>query len=130
MRDALRGPDGPPAGDVTYERVWARIEDRLEGRRKRWVWRPWNHPVRWVAAALFLAAGWGGITEHRRSVERAEIASYLMTIADPAGDILEDPGILQISALLSETSPVPGRDALLTEEEPEDLMDGVGGLLL
>ena len=43
----------PPEG--SFDRVWYKLEDRLGSRKvhswRHIIWKPWGHPVRWVAVA-------------------------------------------------------------------------------
>ena len=113
--------------EAVFDRAWVKVEDKLTGRERRFwdnlVWRPWGHPVRWVLAAC-LCVVLMGVVHQQRSMEQAEIASYLMFISDPAAEALADQEIVRVSALLSEP------DSLLAEEDADESMSEDGGLLL
>jgi hypothetical protein len=91
-----------------YDRVWFKIEDKLASRGSRaWshlTWKPWGHPVRWVALAACLCVSVSGVFYHKNSVEQSEIASYVITVADPTANVSQDAGMMRVSTLLSEPS--------------------------
>jgi hypothetical protein len=130
---ALKKAGKSKVDEAVFERVWVKLEDKLTGRERRYwerfVWRPWGHPVRWVLAACFCVV-LTGVVRHQDSVDRAEIASYLISISDPAAEEPADQEIVRVSALLSEPSSMAGRDILSTEDDSEELGSGDGGLLL
>ncbi len=101
---ALRkmGKSGPDA--AVSERVWFKLEDRILSRRKHFsfVWRPWVHPVRWVAAAACLCMTFTGVLYHQDSVDKNDLAAFLMTVSDPAVNVTRDPGVVHVSVLMSE----------------------------
>jgi hypothetical protein len=91
-----------------FDRAWFKIEDRLAAPkrdpRNRLVWRPWAHPVRWVALAACLCVTFTGIQYRQVEAEKNEVASYLITISDPMGAINRDQDFVKVSTLLSEPS--------------------------
>lgn len=95
----------PPA---TFERVWFKVEEKLAKRKSHlWgsvVWRPWSHPVRWVMAAACLCFAFVGILDYRAGVDQSELASYVISVSNPAEGVTRDLGIVNVSTLLSEPS--------------------------
>lgn len=91
-----------------YDRVWSRIEGKLALRGERvgnhLTWKPWGHPVRWVALAACLCISVSGVFYHENSVEQSEIASYVIAVSDPTANVSQDAGLVKVSALLSEPS--------------------------
>ncbi len=93
------------------ERAWMHIENRLtespKDFREHRVWRPWGHPIRWVVAACFLFVAFTGVYyQHDQTVtvEKTELASYLVCGLNPMENITRDQNGAKVSALLSEPS--------------------------
>ena len=98
--------------EMVFDRVWFGIESRINAPKKsfwnHWIWKPWGHPVRWIAfAACFCAAVTGGFYYQNRvdRIDNDEVASYLVNISDPMGTISRDQNIVKVSALLSDPAP-------------------------
>ena len=131
---ALKAKDGNPVPEMAFDRVWFRIEDAIEQKRKRsreaGVWRPWNHPVGWLAAACCLMMLFGSVRYHQATAEQTEVLSYLKSIADPSADDMDEAEVIQVSALLSEPSPGNGMGSLISDEETDEEFGEEGGLLL
>jgi hypothetical protein len=111
-------------GEAVLEQVGSRIRDRIEsrtGHRRHLAWRPWGHPVRWVAAAFFLSLAFAGVFQHEEAVDANETASYLMSVSDPAEGIPGDLGLVHVSILLSGPAVGPGIKAA------DDHMDILAG---
>ncbi len=94
--------------DVVFDRVWFKIEDRLTVPKKHFwnhiIWRPWGHPVRWVAMAACLCFAFTGTLYHFNNVDETEMGSYLINISNPIENISQDQNVVKVSTLLSEPS--------------------------
>ncbi len=93
------------------DRAWTRIENHLIEAKNHQpihrVWRPWGHPIRWVAAAGFLFMAFTGVyyqSNQREARENTELASYLVGGLNPMENITRDQNDIKVSALLSEPS--------------------------
>lgn len=94
------------AKDTVFDHVWFKIEDKLAARNKPLlgpvIWRPWVHPIRWVAAAACLCVAFTGGLYHQDSVDKTELANYVLSVSNPAADVSSDWGIVKVSSLLLE----------------------------
>ena len=119
---ALKDLPQAPQGGFEADRLWLKLETRiLERGKPRWkwgTWRPWGHPVRWVAAAACLFIAFSGILTHQRSLEREDMASYLLSVSNPTEDLEKDPGVVQSSELL--TAPLVVSVDWIFEENASD----------
>ena len=114
---ALKNLPKASAKDVVFNRVWFKIEDKLAAQNKPLViWRPWVHPIRWVAAAACFCFVFTGILYHQDSVDKTELANYVMSVSDPAADVTSDWGIVKVSSLLLEP-PAASIKGVLTDED-------------
>ena len=91
---------------AVFERTWMKIEDRLADRKPKthWVWRPWSHPVRWVALTAGLCLVLTGYLYQDDSAEGNEMASYLINVSDPTASMTQDQNFIKVSALLTDSS--------------------------
>lgn len=91
-----------------FERAWFKIEEKAASRGNHFwtsiVWRPWGHPVRWVAAMACLAVAFTGFLYNRSIVDQQEMGSYVMSVSNPTENITKDLGMVKVSKLLSEPS--------------------------
>ena len=96
-----------PAPSV-YNHAWFKIEDRVAQRRRPFlqsiVWKPWSHPIRWVAAAACLFVAFSGLLYDGNSVDQTELGGYLINISNTPESVTSDPGLVHVSVLLSEPS--------------------------
>jgi len=97
--------------EAVFERAWFKIEDRLTASKRHFwshiVWKPWSHPVRWVAMAACLCLVLTGTISHFNTIgemENVEMGSYLMNISNPIDAISNDQNVVKVSTLLSEPS--------------------------
>jgi hypothetical protein len=109
---ALKKMAEAPQTKPNFDQTWFKIEERLEARKNHiWnhiTWKPWGHPVRWVAAAACLCVLYSGVAYHQYSVDQSEMGGYLMSVADPTANVAKELGVEKVSVLLSEAStPVP-----------------------
>lgn len=113
--------------EAAFDRAWFKIEDRIHSRGKHlWqhiVWKPWVHPVRWVALAACFCVVVTGVLVQQQTTENNEVASFLINVSNPMETISRDQNIVKVSALLSDPSPsVPDMsdevhiDSLATDE--------------
>ena len=97
-----------PVDGMAYDRVWFKVEERLEKREKGFlnniVWRPWGHPIRWVAAVACLMLAFSGFLTHVDIGEKNDMANYLINVSNTPENVTQDPGIVKVSILLSEPS--------------------------
>jgi len=109
-----------PPNEV-FNRVWFKVEDRLANRKKHFwnsiVWRPWAHPVGWVALSACLGVALTGVSYERNQADNNEMASYLLTISNPADYLAHDDNVVNVSKLLTEPSPVI--TAILSSDEEQ-----------
>lgn len=129
----IRGARKSEAPPVSFDHVWSRIESAIEEKDKhKWhpiVWRPWNHPVRWVMAALVCAVFLGAF-QQRDSADQLDLAAYLMSTDKPADEILAGDEIIQASALISAPSSSAGAGSLFDDDDDDDVYsDNVGSIL-
>lgn len=91
---------------AVFEKTWTRIEDRLSVPQKgHLVWKPWNHSVRWVAAAACLCLVlMGGVVYDRggAGAEDEKMASYIIKVSNTTSDMTRDQNMVKVSTLLSE----------------------------
>ena len=90
-----------------FERTWFKIEEKIASSGKHFwseiIWRPWGHPVRWVAAMACLAVAFTGFLYNRSIVDQQEMASYVISVSSPE-NITKDLGMVKVSKLLSDPS--------------------------
>lgn len=91
-----------------FERSWMKIEERLAVRqpKTRLVWRPWGHPVRWVAMAACLCLVVTGYVYKGNLDDNNEIASHLMNVSNPTASMTWDQNFIKVSVLLTDTTSV------------------------
>jgi hypothetical protein len=113
--------------EVVFERAWFKLEDRLNSRKKHFwqgfVWKPWSHPVRWLAAAC-LCLGFTGILYNQASnSDYSDTASYLMSVSNLTANLTHDSGVVNVSVLLSGPSNSVV-DLLKADDESKDILSG------
>ena len=119
----LRNPPRSAHSVEVFERVWFKVEGKIAARNRhfldQFVWRPFGHPIRWVAVAAGLFLAVGGLKYHLDSVDEAELGSYLVSVSETSENVIRDPGIVRGSLLLAEPSnPAPD---LLVGDHPDPL---------
>ncbi len=128
----LKSAGQADAQRVPFDHVWTRIESAIEENGKsRWhhiVWRPWNHQVRWVMAAMICAVFLGAL-QHRDSTDQDDLAAYLMSTAKPADEMLSGDEIIQASALMSAPSSAPGESSLFDDDDDDSNSDNDASIL-
>lgn len=111
--------------EAVFDRAWYKIEDRINSRihPQHIVWKPWGHPVRWIALAACFCVAVTGVLVQQQTNENNEVASFLVNVSDPMATITHDQNIVKVSALLSDSSSaVPDMsdevhiDSLVTDE--------------
>jgi hypothetical protein len=111
------------AEDKVFEKVWLKLEGRLISRKKPFrapvLWKPWAHPGGWLAVAACLCVALGGFQYQRIQADKNDLASCLITIADPSADVTHDLGELKAPVLLSEPS-TSITDIFFTDEDQPD----------
>ena len=113
--------------EMVFNRVWFKIEDRLTvPKRHFWsriVWRPWSHPVRWVAMAACLCVGFTGTFYHLDTNDKNDMVSYMMSVSNAGANVTRDSGLVNVSVLLSE--PSTSTAGLLTnDDDHSDVLAG------
>jgi len=95
-------------GPELFERSWFKIEEKINSRGQGLfgsvVWRPWGHPVRWVAAMACLTVAFTGFIYDRTITDQQEMASYVIAVSSPNENINRDLGVVKVSKLLSDPS--------------------------
>ncbi len=118
--------EGAPE-EIIFDRVWFKIEDRLAAPKKHFwnhiIWRPWGHPVRWVAMAACLCIGFTGAFYHIDTNDKNDMASYLMSISEAGTNVTRDLGLVNVSVLLSEPS-TSTADLLTNDDDHSDVLAG------
>ena len=101
----LRKLGGEEPHPAVFERSWMRIEERLSdrGAKFRWVWRPWGHPVRWVAVALCLCVVIVGYLYQGNAEDNNEIVSHLMNVSNPMASVSRDENLIKVPTLLTDS---------------------------
>lgn len=108
----------PGAG--VFERIWYKIEERAASRAnagRHIVWRPWGHPVRWVAAACLCLALTGTLYHAVSADDNQALAEYLLSISNPTAGVEHDLGVLKLPVLL--TDPSTSASNLLKDADDE-----------
>jgi hypothetical protein len=109
--------------ETSVDQTWFKIEEKLSARKKHFwnqiVWRPWNHPIRWVMvpACLFIAVT--GAAYHSNLADQADMDSYLISISNPTENIGKDLGVVNESVLLGESS------SQASEAKVDDHLDSI-----
>src|SRR5579859_6287629 len=108
INKALRKMAKAPPEPEFFERVWFKLEEKITSRQQPFwgsiVWKPWGHPVRWVAAMACLTLAFTGFLYNRSIVDQQEMASYVITVSNPTENLTKDLGVVKVSKLLSEPS--------------------------
>src|SRR5579863_1996384 len=121
---ALKKMGKTPVDGMTYDRVWFKVEERLEKRERGFlghiVWRPWSHPIRWVAAAACSLIIFTGVTYNNYRLDQADLASYVETVSDPTANITKDLGIVHVSSLITEGPSPAVHEAFFSEGDHMD----------
>ena len=123
LRDmAKASPDGH-----VFERVWYKLEDRIASRThqtaRHLTWKPWMHPVRWVAAACLCLAISGVLYQQHVNYEGEDMADYLMSISNPTANIGHDLGVVKVPILLTGPSN-SGAGIVKIDDEHSDVLKG------
>ena len=91
-----------------FERAWFKLEEKIGSRRiPLWgsiVWKPWSHPVRYVAAMACLLLAFTGILYQRAVMDQQELGAYVLSVSNPTEGITKDLGVVRVSRLLTEPS--------------------------
>ena len=121
--------------NVVFDRVWFKIEKRLSPGAGQWrhsfVWRPWVHPVRWVAAVACLALVFSGAfyKQYQWSNEdRADLVCYMLSVSNPTANDANESDVIKVSTLMLETSNTATQDAFLDGDRNDSLTNN--GLFL
>lgn len=127
INKALKQMAKAPVDRTVFDRAWFKLEDRIISRKKRvWqhiVWKPWVHPVRWVALAC-LCLGFTGLIYNQHAInETNDTASYLMSVSNPTANITHDLGMVNVSVLLSGPSN-SASDIFKSDDEHTDVLSG------
>jgi hypothetical protein len=97
--------------ETSVNQAWFKIDETLSARKNRFwnhiVWKPWNHPIRWVVVMACLCMGYTGAAYHANLVDQSDMDSYLISISNPTANITKDLGVANVSVLLGEPSSVP-----------------------
>ena len=121
---ALRNMGKTPVDGMTYDRVWFKVEERLAKREKGFlknvVWRPWGHPIRWVAAAACLLVTFTGVLYTHGIGEERDLAAYVETVSNPTANVTKDLGIVHVSTLITEGPSLSVHEAFFSEGDHTD----------
>jgi hypothetical protein len=121
----LKKMDKTPVDRSVYDRVWFKVEERIERRNRSFlnniVWRPWIHPIRWVAAAACLVVTFTSVLYHQNALDQADLASYVETVSNPTANVTNDIGIVHVSSLISGAPSSPLQEALFFDESSDSL---------
>ncbi len=122
----VSGPGTPFPGDkAAFDKVWLKIETRLEKRKKTFweslTWKPLSHPVGWVALAACLCVTLSGAIYQSRQADNNDLVSYVLSLSEPTVDEGRDSSGMVEPVLLTEPS-TAGADILLTDENHSDLL--------
>lgn len=108
-----------PDGGV-FNRAWYKVEERIAARAnagRHIVWRPWGHPVRWVAAACLCLALTGTLYHQVSSDDNQAVAEYLLSVSNPTAGVERDLGVVKLSVLL--TGPSTSAASFLKDADDE-----------
>ena len=113
--------------ELVFERAWLKLEDRINARQKHFwqtfVWKPWGHPVRWVAAAC-LCLGFTGLLYNQASNrENEDMASYMMSVSHSTSNVNHDLGLVKVPVLLSGPSNTAA-GLLKNNDDHPDILSG------
>jgi hypothetical protein len=127
ITEALKEMAKAAPEEVVFDRVWFKIEDRLAAPKKRFwnhiIWRPWGHPVRWVAAAACFCLTLTGTFYHLDTNDKNDMVSYMMSVSNAGANVTRDSGLVNVSVLLSE--PSTSTAGLLTnDDDHSDVLAG------
>jgi hypothetical protein len=127
IEKALRQMAKAAPEDGVFDRVWYKLEDRIHARNSHFwqhvIWKPWGHPVRWVAAACLCLTLSGTFYIQNLNNENKDMAEYLMAISNPAANVTHDLGIVNVSVLLSGPS-TNGVELLKADDEHSNILPG------
>ncbi len=107
-------------GEDVFNRVWYKIEERIASRAnagRHIVWRPWGHPVRWVAAACLCLVLTGTLYHEVSIGDNQAVAEYLLSVSNPTVGVERDLGVVKLPILL--TDPSTSAPNLLKETDDE-----------
>ncbi|HXL73485.1 MAG TPA: hypothetical protein VN963_07675 [bacterium] len=94
--------------ETPFDKTWLKIDEKLSVRKNHFwnhiIWKPWNHPIRWVMVTACLCVASTGLVYHANSVDQSDMDSYLISISNPTENIVKDLGVANVSVLLSEPS--------------------------
>lgn len=115
----------PPEG--SFDRVWYKLEDRLGSRKvhswRHIIWKPWGHPVRWVAVACLCLGLTGVFYNGVSNSNDRDAASFIMSVSNPTANVTHDLGMVNVSVLLS--GPSTNRvEVLKADDEHSDILSG------
>jgi hypothetical protein len=113
--------------EAVFERVWYKLEDRIQSRTNHFwqhvIWKPWGHPVRWVAAACLCLTLSSTLYIQNMNKENKDMAEYLMSISNPAANVTRDLGVVNVSVLLSGPS-ANGLELMKADDEHSNILPG------
>jgi hypothetical protein len=108
---------------TSFDKTWVKIDEKLSARKNHFwnhiIWKPWNHPIRWVMVTACLCVASTGLVYHANSVDQSDMDSYLISISNPTENIGKDLGVANVSVLLSEPS------SSVSEVKVDDHLDSI-----
>ncbi len=111
------------ADNGDFEKVWFKIEDRLNDRKKHfwntWAWKPQAHPGSWAAMAACLCVILTGFQYQLQQADNRDLDSYLISISEPTTNLTREPDGINVTSLLDEPL-TSASDVLLTDETPAE----------
>jgi hypothetical protein len=127
IEKALRQMAKAAPEEAVFDRVWYKLEDRINSKSEHFwhhlIWKPWGHPVRWVAAACLCLGLTGVLYNVNSNANDKDAASFIMSVSNPTANVTHDLGMVNVSVLLSGPS-TNGVELLKTDDEHSDILAG------
>ncbi len=113
--------------ETVFDRVWYKLEDSINSKKEHFwqhvIWKPWGHPVRWVAVACLCMGLTGVVYNGISTANDKDVASFIMSVSNPTENVTHDLGTVNVSVLLSGPS-TNGVELLKTDDEHSNILSG------
>jgi hypothetical protein len=125
----LKKMDPPSAENLLFDRVFFKIENRIEKRQKHFwsslAWKPWAHAGGWMALAACFCVTITGVLYQQNKADNADMDSYMFTISNPTANVSQDMDGIKVPILLTDEPHAETTNILLSDEDHSDILSDI-----
>jgi hypothetical protein len=117
------------AENLLFERVFFKIENRIENRQKHFwssiTWRPWAHVGGWMAFAACFCLTVTGVLYQQNKADNADMDTYMFTISNPTVNVNHEMDGIKVPFLLTDEPHAETTNILLSDEDHSDILSDI-----